>query len=347
LTGNLQPRTDTPFGPPTARRAAWVAGTLCATIAVVAVLVYDLGGRSVAAAMAGARVGWVAVGFAEASACVLLGALRWQLVLRAMGYRIGFGRLLTIMLATWPPTVVVPSRANEVLRAVALRGAVPLAVGTGSILAEKLIDLFVLLVFACVGAALHGLGVVAVAIGGAAALQVAAMVLAGTQRTALARLPVLRTRPGLLDRLFAASDVLARRPGDLAVVSLVSLSIRVLTVGVGYALLVSVGAGVPLFDTLTLWPVAILVGILPVTLGGMGTRDAAFLYLLRTASSAGARATGATVLAATMGYSAVAMWSFAVIGLPFMVREAGVIAAGDAGGSGPGGSTKAPPLPRP
>ncbi len=298
----------------------WLGATVLATGAVVAVLVHDLGGRDLALAVRSAQPGWVWVAFAQASACVLLGALRWQLVLRAMGYRLGFGRLLAVILATWPPGVVVPSRANEVLRAVAIREAVPLAAGTGSILAEKLIDLFVLLAFACVGAGLSGLWPGAAAIGGVAALQVLVVASLGRRRAWLAELPWLKARPGVLERLFAASDVLVERPLDLAVVSLVSLSIRVLTVGVGHALLVAVGAGVPLFDTLTLWPVAILAGILPVTLGGMGTRDAAFIYLLRTV---GVPASGASVLAATMGYSAVAMWSFAVIGLPFMVREAG------------------------
>jgi uncharacterized membrane protein YbhN (UPF0104 family) len=308
-------------------RWAWIAGTVLATVAVIATLLHDLGGRSVAAALGHADLTYVAWAFGEASACVLLGAVRWQLVLAAMDHRVGLGRLLVIMLATWPPAVVVPSRANEVLRAVALRGQVPLADGTGSILAEKLIDLFVLLVLACTGAAIQGLGVVAVAIGGAAAAQVACMVLVGKRRSSLDRLPFLRSRPGLVDRLLLASDILARRPGALAVVSVVSLVLRVLTVGVGYTLLVAVGAGVSLFDTLTLWPVAILVGILPVTLGGMGTRDAAFIYLLRAVSpagAAGAPAVGAAgaILAGTLGYSAVSMWSFALIGLPFMVREA-------------------------
>lgn len=318
LTGNLEIESA-PRPRPSRGRLLWL-GAVLATGLVIAVLVHDLGGADLARALRGARAGWVWVAFGQASACVLLGALRWQLVLRAMGYRLTFRRLLTVMLATWPPGVVVPSRANEVLRAVAIREAVPLAAGTGSIVAEKLIDLFVLLAFACVGAVLAGLWLGAVAIGAVAALQVLAVVLLGKRRSWLAELPLLKARPGALKRLFAASDVLAERPFDLGIVSLVSLSIRVLTVGVGHALLVAVGAGIPLFHTLTLWPVAILAGILPVTLGGMGTRDAAFIYLLRTA---GVPASGASVLAATMGYSAVAMWSFAVIGVPFMLREAG------------------------
>src|SRR5258708_6299449 len=258
-------------------RWAWIAGTGVATLVVVAVLVRDFGGKGVAEAAAAARPAWVALAFAGACACMVLGALRWRLVLGAMGYEVRFGRLLTVMLATWPPTVVVPSRANEVLRAVALRDAVPLAAGMGSILAEKLIDLLVLLGLACAGAAAYGLGALSLAVGAAAALEVACIAAVGTKRAAVERAPFLRDRPGLLDRLFAACDVLARRPRALLLVASVSLAIRLLTVGVGHALLVAVGARVPWLDTLALWPVAILVGILPVTLGGVGTPAAAVL----------------------------------------------------------------------
>src|SRR5271166_3696630 len=82
-----------------ARRAAWIAATVLATLAVIAARIRDFGGESVAAAARGASPAWVAVAFALASACVLLGALRWSLVLGAMGYRVALGRLLVIMLA--------------------------------------------------------------------------------------------------------------------------------------------------------------------------------------------------------------------------------------------------------
>jgi uncharacterized membrane protein YbhN (UPF0104 family) len=118
--------------------------------------------------------------------------------------------------------------------------------------------------------------------------------------------------------LFAALDALRRSPARLASVAAVSFVIRVLTVAITHVLLLSVGADVRLFDTMTLWPAATLVGVLPITLAGVGARDASFIYLLH-AESAGAAAP--SVLAATMGYSLVAIVSFAVIGLPFMVRE--------------------------
>ncbi len=51
----------------------------------------------------------------------------------------------------------------------------------------------------------------------------------------------------------------------------------------------------------------------------MGTRDATFIYLFLSAR--GHTVTHAGVLAATMGYSAIAVGFFAVVGLPFMIKE--------------------------
>src|SRR4029077_4803186 len=121
--------------------------------------------------------------------------------------------------------------------------------------------------------------------------------------------------------LFLAFDALLAAPARLAAASAVSLGIRGLTLGITVALLRAVDADVDLFDTCALWPVATLVGLVPVTLAGMGTRDATFLYLL---SVRGPLVPRAGALAATMGYSAIAVGFFAIVGLPFMVRETAV-----------------------
>jgi len=59
----------------------------------------------------------------------------------------------------------------------------------------------------------------------------------------------------------------------------------------------------------------------------MGTRDATFMYLLGTR---GHPVTHAAVLAATMGYSAIAVGLFAIVGVPVMTRELSRSAGGRA-----------------
>jgi uncharacterized membrane protein YbhN (UPF0104 family) len=295
------------------------AATILATGLVLWVLVRRFGGGiTLGEVVRGANPSWVGIAFVVASVCVLLGTERWRLVLAAMGYRVSFRRALEAVLATWPLALVTPSRANDLLRALAVRDVVPVAAGTGSVLAEKVIDLFVLLIYAAAGAASQGLWAWAAGTTALAVVEVAGVWLVAARRSWLERLPLLRGRSQNIEQLFGAYVALRGAPGKIVGLVAISLVIRVLTVCVTHALLVSVGADVSLFDTTTLWPVAILVGLAPVTLAGIGTRDATFIQLL---AERGAHAEPAQVLAATVGYSAVAIASFAVVGLPFMIRE--------------------------
>jgi hypothetical protein len=62
----------------------------------------------------------------------------------------------------------------------------------------------------------------------------------------------------------------------------------------------------------------LLVGLLPFTLTGIGVRDAAFLWLLH--HSGHAMVARGPVVAATLGYSLISTWLFAVLALPLMIR---------------------------
>jgi uncharacterized protein (TIRG00374 family) len=303
-----------------ARRTFWrFALTAVVTAIVLALLVHGFGtATGFFAAARRARPAWVAASFAAATVCTLLTTVRWQLVVAAMGYRLPFRRALEVVLATWPLAVITPSRANDLLRPLAVRDLVPLTAGAGGVVAEKAIDLGLLLAVAAAGAAYGALwtwtGVITLVL----LLEVFVVVMVVTRRQALARLPLLRRRPQTVDELFEALSAMGRAPGKLASIATVSLLIRFFTVVVSHTLLVAVGADIPFLQTLTLWPAAMLVGVAPLTLGGMGTRDAAFLALL---AEHGTHVDASTVLVATVGYSVVGTWSFALIGLPWMIRE--------------------------
>jgi hypothetical protein len=97
-----------------------------------------------------------------------------------------------------------------------------------------------------------------------------------------------------------------------------ALAIRLLTVGMIDALLRSVGVNAGFFTLIAPWMLATLAGLVPVTLAGMGTRDAAFVVLLQRSSSV--PIAEPAILAATVGYALLAIWSFALIGLPLLAR---------------------------
>jgi uncharacterized protein (TIRG00374 family) len=283
-------------------------------------LVNELGGaRELVETTRSASWPWLMVAFGLACLSVAVSAQRWRQVLSGMGYSLGFGRSLHAVLAAWPISVMTPSRAGDFVRALLVRDRVPLSASTGSVLAEKLIDVHALLVVGLVAAGANRLwrelAILAVLL--VAEWLAVIMLLRG--RRYLLRLGVFARRQAAIDRLYESFDRLAARPRSLFVISSSSLGIRLLTVGVIVALLRAVGVEQPFFALVAPWMLATLAGLLPFTLAGMGTRDATFVLLVQLATD---RAIPEPKLVfATMGYSLLALWSFALLGLPLFAAS--------------------------
>lgn len=119
---------------------------------------------------------------------------------------------------------------------------------------------------------------------------VAAIVLAGLVVGAVAVVGLARQRrEGMVGRLGAAVRVLLARPQ--VVVAALSLSVMVQTtfIAVNVWLGLAVGAGVSAAAWFIAWPLAKLVALIPISLGGLGVREAALVALL---APAGASAPG-------------------------------------------------------
>lgn len=247
-----------------------------------------------------------------------LSTWRWVLILRAVGCGVPFRDALAVVLTTWPLAALTPSRLSDLLRAWLLRERLDPFVGAGTVVAEKVVDLLVLCLLGGLGLALSGLWwgagagalVLLGALGGLWLLVVA--------RERLLGLPGVRRVRAKLAQMLVAVDALRTQPRiGLLVVSTAVLSWSSAGLML-YALLGMFHAGVAPLAVMAFWPAAIFAGLAPVTLAGLGTRDAAFVLLLRAASDAPV-AEGA-VLAATLGYALFGTWSWAIVGLPFTVR---------------------------
>lgn len=266
-----------------------------------------------------AEARWSMLGIAVLALVVniTLAAKRLSMIVGTMGYRLPYVRSLDAILATWPLALVTPSRASDLLRAVAIRDLVPVMEGSGGVIAEKLIDVQSLCLLALGGALATGLWPWAAL---AASLLIAewcfALLLLLRPGRLLA-LPLIRRFKDKLERILRAFTCLRDEPWAFVRISLVSLLAWTVAIGLVQALLALFSAGVAPLQTLALWPLALFVGMLPLTVAGMGTRDVAFLSFLGATGTVDA----APVLAATFSYAVVGAWFPAAVGLPFMVRQ--------------------------
>jgi uncharacterized membrane protein YbhN (UPF0104 family) len=101
---------------------------------------------------------------------------------------------------------------------------------------------------------------------------------------------------GLVRRLASAGAVLAQRPMLPLACFALSLSVQTMFVLINVRFGAAVGADIPLAGWLVAWPLAKLVALLPVSLAGLGVREAALVAFLRPYGAPAALVTAAGLL---------------------------------------------------
>ncbi|HQB45913.1 MAG TPA: lysylphosphatidylglycerol synthase transmembrane domain-containing protein, partial [Polyangiaceae bacterium] len=277
---------------------------LLVTAIILWLLLHHIAGvDAFAKAVSGARWGlvWAAVGVFVVD--LVLSIVRWQIILWAMSKRVGFFRCAHAVLATWPLAVIIPARAGDVLRAGVIRKQVPFLEGAGSVVAEKVLDIQSLCLLSMIGSVLYGRTSWTAIAAGVLVTEWLTIVLLLRYGESIDRTPLSRFAPKV-QRLLVALRALLRSPRHLLGVMASSLAAWVMASTMVHLLLLATGFELPYGVTLSLWPLAIFVGMLPITVAGMGTRDAAFLLAVR--ASVGTVVRDESVVAATLGYSLIA-----------------------------------------
>lgn len=241
----------------------------------------------------------------------VLSAIRWYLVLRVMGFDVPISRCLLVIIGIWPLSSISPSKAGDLLKAVSLREEIRPALVAGSVLTERALDILTLSGFAFAGGLAFGdmrIAFLAALAGGAV---LGALLVAGFG----IRFPVGRKFQGTVEDLFRSLKLLASHPGPCVAVLALTAGNWLASIVQTKILFYGVGASVPLGFTLTALPIAIFAGLVPVTFGGMGTRDSAIVALFA------AFATAPQALAVGLLYSFFGYWLLAVLGIP-LIRKA-------------------------
>jgi uncharacterized protein (TIRG00374 family) len=225
-------------------------------------------------------------GFLIVSDAMLLGA-----VMRIFGHRVQRGTAFLYSLVGWFFSNVAPSTVGgDIFRGVQLsRVGTPVGAAVRVILSIRLLSLATLVVVMLAG--------FPVALGLVEARR-DILVLAGTLSVALAAL----TAVVLLTRFHWGSSILARwrlfeklkkvsdgfrellMPSpDVAGAWIAALTQHLLRVGVLASLATALGLGIPVATLFALTPAALLVAMVPMSVGGWGVRELTFVYFLGTA----------------------------------------------------------------
>ncbi len=264
---------------------------------------------NVLATLAGADFKWLVAAFALTFTFPLFSALRWRRMLLSLGHDVSFRDCVAMIMAAWPMGTITPSKAGDLMKAYYLKDRVPVGLVVGSVLAERVLDVLVLL---------------ALALGGCLAFEryrlalVAGLGLVGGLVVIVAlvrfRLPLPARLRAKLDPVLESLRRLGRSPSLLLVVLLWTFLNWMASVVQTVFCYRALGIEVPLVFASGALPLAIFVGLLPLTLSGMGTRDAAIIALFAC------HAPQEVSLGVGLLYSLFGYWIPALVGLPFLHR---------------------------
>ena len=256
-----------------------------------------------------ANKGWLGAAFAIAAIQPLLTALRLNLYLRASNMAKPYRRCLSAILAAMSLNAVLPARGGDLVKVTFLEDDLKkLPPMVGVTILERVFDIFILCLLA-LGAALLTDNPTATRL---ALLATCAPVGALLALNFADRVPVVGKK---LTTLAQACRTALGAPRLLIGAWTVAVACWVSNLLVMFLLLKAVGAGVEFSTVAATMPLAILVGILPLTISGMGTRDGALVFLLKGIAAP------AVILAGTLLYTAAVYWMLALIGLAFLGRE--------------------------
>jgi hypothetical protein len=264
-------------------------------------------------------------GWLVAAACLLnvaavhLKVVRWDVLLRTRRIRYPMRKAYGAFLASLYLGMLTPGRVGDALRVQYLRRDmdVPYAEGLASIMMDRLCDLYVLVAMVAVGVAHYS----QVFVG-----RLAVVTWAGVALTALG--PLVLLVPGAADRFTrAVYQRLAKDPSGSgmerflaalranvgrSLLATVPLTVAALLVSYaqGYLAARALGLSIGFFDVSCLLAIANLLGLLPVSVSGMGVRELFFALVFPVLGYSAAAGVGFGLLVFAIIYLALVIAGF-------------------------------------
>jgi len=280
------------------------------TGAIVAGLVGWVGARDVIGLIAGVSAPPMILATVLTLILPAVHAWRFRTVLNAIGYTVSWQRAFHLTMAAWPISSITPSKAGDLIKAYYLRREVPATVSAGSLLAERAVDVAVLGAMSLIGSAFFDKPAITAFSGLILVGIIGFFVIAPWTR----RFPLKPTWRERVDLILSSTYALSHSPSLLATTIGLTLFNWVVTVLTAWILFQAVNADVPLLYTFAGLPPALFAGLMPFTLGGMGTRDSVIMLLFDGYS------TSAQSLTVGILYAFFGRWLLSILGIPFLQR---------------------------
>ncbi len=260
-------------------------------IAILLYLVLEVGASNIINAMLGANVTYLMLAIVLVVPYLLLQTHKWWYIIRKLEGPLGFSYLLKIYIIGTFWSVITPGKIGTFSRIAYIKRKTGKDLGESSlsVVLDKMLDMFALFMLAIIGGVLltgyvSGMMLVMMAVLFAAFIVMSALLMKKSTSRALMRLVhrfILpqRFRSGAHKSFnsFYKSVPSIRR----LVVPFVSTALSWIVIySANHFVALSLGIHVPWHIFVTLFPIATIIGLIPITVSGWGTREAVLIGLL-------------------------------------------------------------------
>ena len=274
--------------------------TLLLTVIIFYLLFSRVDFYSVVNVFAGSNLIFIVLALSTLAPVFWIKSKRWQMLLEAMNHKVSFKDSFYATMMAMPLLAVTPSKMGDLVKAYYHRKTVPVSESVGAVITEKLFDLMVLLLFCLLWVYFVG-QVYLIAVLGVGIIMVLGLIIAYK----------FDFKIDLLNRLLKSLKVLMKDKINFAKVFLITLVFwSVLSLQFIFVF-AALGIEVPYLIIVGGIAVSILVGMIPVTLAGMGTRDSAIIFIFLN------YADPSHLLGVGLLFSFLRYWLPALIGLPY------------------------------
>lgn len=264
--------------------------------------------RSLGEVLLNANLFYLAIGFLLIFLALIFSAKKWQVLIKAMGYSLGWKESLGIVMAAYPISVVTPAKSGDLIRAYYLRDKIPKIQTAGAVVVERFVDVSILAFYSLIGGVIFKNGLVL-----AVSLSILFLIPLFFIVVNKVRLPLGRWREKIESFLYI-SKIFIHQPQKLLPVLFYASIVWLAPIFEAKILFLALGVDIPLFYIAAAFPLAIFVSLIPITIAGMGTRDSAIIYLFSSWASP------SVCLGVGFLYALFAYWFLALLGLPIMKK---------------------------
>lgn len=235
-------------------------------------------------------------------------AKRWHTILREYNINISYKETLSYYLGSVPISKISPSNSGDLVRALYLKDQMSLSANIGIVILENLLDILSLLFLVIIGSLF-------------------------LQKILLALIALLAILIILCLIIFSSKIKITNKKWNVRIQNLISVKEKIFSNTRLFILLsifsiipwviiiiciklffLSYGINIPFLIIFSIQPIAIFLGLIPVTFSGIGVRETAMLFLYAP------YAKESVILATGLTYSAAAAIYLPLICLPFLIK---------------------------